>query len=76
MTTAARKQGDLGFQRRGLESQAVFEQDGIVAAQALQFGGQQAKGGDGGKRDAVLDGHQLRVAVDRRNPASDQSRKR
>ena len=64
MTTEARNRAIFGSSGTGFKIEAILEQDRIVPAQALQFGAQQAKGGDGRQRHAVLDRHQLRVAID------------
>ena len=52
------QQGNVRLQRRGFKPEAILEQNGIVAAQRLELGGQEAKGGNGGKLHPILHRHQ------------------
>ena len=58
---AARCSGASGD---GFKVEAIFQQNGVVPAQPLEFGGQQAERRDGGEIHAVFHGDQLGLAID------------
>jgi hypothetical protein len=58
------EQSDLGFERRRVKRETVFQQNRILAPQPLQLCGKQTERGDRRQIQTVFHGDKLRVAID------------